>query len=976
MTLINGNTNDGGAGTGSDGHRVVIDYSVTQDIPNNKSVITFAYGVNYGDPNYWNAIDDRTYTWTATQGTITDSSGGGTTETSSVLINTSDPGYGGQTHYFGGVWSGTITVTHDSNGEAVVRVNASMFFPTPNYTSSITNFDITLPDIVQDPVAPGTPTATRINDGQVDLSWTNNSSAHHEYASQSVQRSVDGGSYSTIASGLSAGATSYSDTSAAVNHKYTYKIVATNASGTATSGVSTAVYTTPGTPTIGTATKLGNGNISLTWTNNVGYGDTAYTTRIEESQNGGAFSELASVSGGVASYEHVAPSGAVTHAYRVRHRSNTGSLNGAYSATSNTVTLLSTANAPTGLSPSGVARDAAGAIVLTWTHNPTDGTPQSKRRVQAKVNAGAYADLVNDSSGTSSYTVAGGTWTNGDTITWKVATAGENGTLSAYSAESTITLSAKPTVTINTPTAEYGLSQLTVEWGYFQAQSSVQAAWEARLYDTADVLIEAIQGTTGTSGTFAAVIADGATYTVAMTVTSAAGLASTEDSQEFTVAYLLPAGITVDATFDNTSGFMVLALAGAAPISGYAGLVLDGTGDYASTPDAAALDIAGDIDIRIRLYMTDWTPAANTVLVAKWVATGDQRAYEVVLTTAGMLRLRLTTDGTAGTLVEATSSAAPTIPGDGVLNLRIDRNSGVVTFYTSVDADLATASWTQLGTTQNAAGTIFASTATLQVGADGDGTANLAGTVYAVELRNSADAVVANPNFAAEDEATTTFDDGAGLTWTLAGNAAIVTIVPATVEITTVDVQRRINGGEWITLLTGVVLDSVTRLATVQDTVPITVGTNVYRAIAYSALPSSVMSPEETAVTAETVWGYLSGEAAFATVARFRAMPSFTPTAGRDKEVYHFAGRSKPVQLAGEAVSFALAVAGKLTSDSATAAEFEALGQAEGVHCWRGPDGRRVFGSLSPVSTPATRKTLGPNVSFAITELDFVEGDQ
>lgn len=971
MTLVFGNSRFGST-SGADGHRTVVDYSYSQNIEGNYTDVSWAYGVDYGDPNYWNNITNRSVAWSvATGASVAGVAGFGTGTSSSPIINTSNPGYGGQIHYF---WTGTARITHNSNGQGTIRLNAAMSYNSNLWTSSITNYDIALPDIVQDPVAPGTPTGTRINDGQIDLSWTNNSSSHHEYASQTVQRSVDGAASATIAT-ISAGATSYSDTTTSANHRYRYKIQATNAAGSATSAQGSSVYTTPGTPTIGTATKEANSDITLSWTNNIGYGDTTYGTDVYESLDGGAFTYTASVSGGLTTWTDVAPDTGATHAYKVLHTK--GALFSSLSSASNTVTLLSTAGAPTGLSPSGVARDAADDITLSWTHNPTDGTPQSKRHVQYKVNAGSYGDAVNDSSTTSSYTISGGTLTNGDTITWKVATAGENGTLGTDSAEASFTLSAKPTVTINEPDAVYDTSTLTVEWGYFQAQSSAQAAWEAKLYDIDALLIETISGTTETEGTFTHTVEDGGAYTVTVTVTSAVGVTSTEDSEAFSVAYLLPAAISIAGEFDNTAGFVVLTLTGGAASSGYSGLLLDGSGDYASTPDAAALDIADDIDIRIDLELSDWTPAATMVLVAKWEATSDERAYEVVLTTGGLIRFRMTTDGTSGTVVEATSSAAPT-PVDDRLSLRIDRNSGVVTFYTSTDTDLANATWAQLGTTDAAAGTIYASTAALQVGADGDGTAGITGTVYSAEVRNSADVVVADPNFAAEDAGTTSFADDAGLTWTVeaTGDAEIVTVVAATEAIATVDVQRQIDGGEWVTILTDIVLDASSHTAVVQDTVPITVGSNNYRAVAYSALPSSVMSAEDEVTTAETEWGYLSGGTGFGTVARFRAMPTFGGSAGRAKALYHFADREDPVQLAGTALTATLAVSGKLSSGSGTAAEFEALGQSKGVVCWRGPDGRRVFGSVPKVDTGASRLKGLPTVAFTITKLDFTEGDQ
>lgn len=57
------------------------------------------------------------------------------------------------------------------------------------------------------------------------------------------------------------------------------------------------------------------------------------------------------------------------------------------------------------------------------------------------------------------------------------------------------------------------------------------------------------------------------------------------------------------------------------------GLSFDGTsGDYASTPDTAALDIVGDIDLRIDLTMDSsaWTDTNQKSLLAKFVASGNQ----------------------------------------------------------------------------------------------------------------------------------------------------------------------------------------------------------------------------------------------------------------------------------------------------------------------------------------------------------------
>lgn len=152
------------------------------------------------------------------------------------------------------------------------------------------------------------------------------------------------------------------------------------------------------------------------------------------------------------------------------------------------------------------------------------------------------------------------------------------------------------------------------------------------------------------------------------------------------------------------------------------------SGDYASTPDSAALSITGDLDIQAQIGADDWTPAANQDLVAKWVTTGNQRSYVLRLNTSGGLTLVWSPDGTA---VLTAASSVP-IPGmtDDVTTIwvraTIDVDDGggnrVINFYTSTDGG----TWTQLGTTVTGGVTsIFDSTAALEIGSSDGGTTSL-----------------------------------------------------------------------------------------------------------------------------------------------------------------------------------------------------------------------------------------------------------
>lgn len=166
---------------------------------------------------------------------------------------------------------------------------------------------------------------------------------------------------------------------------------------------------------------------------------------------------------------------------------------------------------------------------------------------------------------------------------------------------------------------------------------------------------------------------------------------------------------------------------------------LSGTnGHYMSVPDASALDITGDIDIRVRVAMDDWTPPSqDRTLLAKYGASGN-RSYNFFLNQNGTLGLVWSADGT--TTISKASTVAPTV-NDGEtkwVRVTLDVDNGAsgndVIFYTSDDGT----TWTQVGTTVTTAGTtsIFNSTAVLEIGSNGTGTLVALGEFYKAELYN------------------------------------------------------------------------------------------------------------------------------------------------------------------------------------------------------------------------------------------------
>jgi hypothetical protein len=209
-----------------------------------------------------------------------------------------------------------------------------------------------------------------------------------------------------------------------------------------------------------------------------------------------------------------------------------------------------------------------------------------------------------------------------------------------------------------------------------------------------------------------------------------------------------------------------------------AGLLLDGVSNgRASTPDQAALDITGDLDVRVAAAPADWSPSTPQTFAAKWVTTGNQRSWTTRLETNGRLVLFWSPDG--ATSLSAASTVAPAINDGQPLWVRytIDVDNGAagrtIRFYTSTDG----VGWTQLGADVVQAGvtSIFNSTADVTIGAYNNGASErFAGRIFSAEIRNGiAGTIVASPNFAAQTAGTTSFVDSTGKTWTIVAPATI-----------------------------------------------------------------------------------------------------------------------------------------------------------------------------------------------------------
>lgn len=213
-------------------------------------------------------------------------------------------------------------------------------------------------------------------------------------------------------------------------------------------------------------------------------------------------------------------------------------------------------------------------------------------------------------------------------------------------------------------------------------------------------------------------------------------------------------------------------------------------GSYASAPDAAGLDITGDIDVRVDLKPRTWRPSNQYGLARKWVdddgALNNQGSWTLDLRADGTLRFFWATAGFFSSSLDASSTVAiPSTSGRLAVRVTLDVNNGAagrdIKFYTSTGGVNGT--WTQLGATVTQAGTtsIFNSSVPVEVGrtvdgsaAQGDVPSAVQGEIYGFQVRNGiGGAVAGEADFTAQDSGKAAFTDAQGNTWTLEGRAVM-----------------------------------------------------------------------------------------------------------------------------------------------------------------------------------------------------------
>lgn len=200
-------------------------------------------------------------------------------------------------------------------------------------------------------------------------------------------------------------------------------------------------------------------------------------------------------------------------------------------------------------------------------------------------------------------------------------------------------------------------------------------------------------------------------------------------------------------------------------------------GNTMSTPDAAALDITGDIEIVARVNLPDYTTGAAHYLVGKW-GSGTDASYYFYVTTVGNLGLVWNDSG--GNIRTASPAINPGLFVDGTTywvkaTLDVDNGSGQyeVKFYYAADQASEPSSWTQWGATvtgSTGTSSVRAGNGVLSIGALGSISTAAVGTIYRAIVRSGiGGTTVFDANFATATADALAFTESSS-------NAATVTI--------------------------------------------------------------------------------------------------------------------------------------------------------------------------------------------------------
>jgi len=424
---------------------------------------------------------------------------------------------------------------------------------------------ITIPKLAI-PAAPTDISNVRDSDNKNTVSWTSVLTAG-PYTSIILQRSVNGGAYSTLQT-LSGATTSYADTATQANSSYAYRVCASNASGSSSYATSVTTYNTPAAPGTPTASRIDSATVKIDFSNP---GITQTHTELQRSSNATSWTTASTPTGtSIASLNDIPGPGTLWY-YRVRNTRST--LVSAWSDPSNAAVMIVEPDAPAPTSPASgtVISKALASIRLEWTHNPKDGSGQTSAKIRHSVNGGTSwsPEIITDSA--NQYYDLANSFAVNATVTWQVCTKGAHTNFGAWSSSMTFVVRQVPQATILTPASGSTLTDmpLLVTWSYSdQSGSQIEATLSLLTTNSEMVFRKSISGA-GASisvNSFEFLPINGETYALKLDVRSSSSLTA-DTTSALSVSYIEPSTPTGEYSINETLGSAAI-IAIASPTAG------------------------------------------------------------------------------------------------------------------------------------------------------------------------------------------------------------------------------------------------------------------------------------------------------------------------------------------------------------------------------------------------------------------------
>lgn len=279
---------------------------------------------------------------------------------------------------------------------------------------------------------------------------------------------------------------------------------------------------------------------------------------------------------------------------------------------------------PTWVAPqSGAAADVASSLLLDWQFNDRDPIDtQSAYAVSRQIGAGALnywrasdstwqVAEVQNTSGTTSLTLAAAWAAASDAnYTYKVKVWDSGSAASGYSAAMIVVPSAVVNPAITSPTAAQVLTtnSVTLVW-----TATEQTQYRIQLWITSGAMVYDSGWVTDTpirSVTLPYVLANGTNWTAHLQTRNLEGLASVDQTRQFTVSYTAPAVPSIVATPSPTTGVINVAVTNPTPVGSQPALTSQDVYQRPVTTGQTVMNSNPDFEVNA----SDWTGVGGTAV--------------------------------------------------------------------------------------------------------------------------------------------------------------------------------------------------------------------------------------------------------------------------------------------------------------------------------------------------------------------------